>query len=157
LILIADDPLFAGLAKAPAEKRLDEKLMALAKPKLLISNELGYLPLEPNAAHLFLQLVSRRYETGAMLMTSNRSVAECGVAPADPRSSRPRSSTDCSITARCWLSAATATDSAPSAKVASSKRRPPVTLLRSAPPPTAPPPAETVNPGNQPEGRGRSS
>ncbi len=84
MILIADDPLVAGLAKAPAEKRFDEKLMALAKPKLLISNELGYLPLEPNAAHLFFQLVSRRYETGAMLMTSHRSVAECGMAPADP-------------------------------------------------------------------------
>lgn len=76
--------LVAGLVKAQAEKRLDEKLMALAKPKLLISNELGYLPLEPNAAHLFFQLVSRRYETGAMLITSNRSVAEWGTVFADP-------------------------------------------------------------------------
>jgi DNA replication protein DnaC len=84
LILIADDPLFAGLAKAPAEKRLEEKLMAPSKPKLLISNELGYLPLEPNAPHLFFQLVSRRYETGAMLITSNRSLAEWGATSADP-------------------------------------------------------------------------
>ena len=36
-----------------------------AKPKLLIIDELGYLPFEPNAAHLFFQLVSRRYERGA--------------------------------------------------------------------------------------------
>jgi DNA replication protein DnaC len=42
--------------------------------KLLIVDELGYLPLEPDAAHLFFQLVSRRYETGAMLITSNRSL-----------------------------------------------------------------------------------
>jgi len=76
--------LVAGLAKAQAEKRLDEKLMALAKPKLLIIDELGYLPLEPDAAHLFFQLVSRRYETGAMLITSNRSVAEWGTVFADP-------------------------------------------------------------------------
>ena len=76
--------LVAGLAKAQADKRLDEKLMALAKPKLLIIDELGYLPLEPNAAHLFFQLVSRRYETGAMLITSNRSVAEWGTVFADP-------------------------------------------------------------------------
>lgn len=70
--------LVAGLAKAHGERRLDEKLLALSKPKLLIVDELGYLPLEPDAAHLFFQLVSRRYETGAMLITSNRSVAEWG-------------------------------------------------------------------------------
>ncbi|MGY3346973.1 MULTISPECIES: IS21-like element helper ATPase IstB [unclassified Bradyrhizobium] len=72
--------LVAGLAKAHGERRLDEKLLALSKPKLLIVDELGYLPLEPDAA----QLVSRRYETGAMLITSNRSVAEWGTVFADP-------------------------------------------------------------------------
>ena len=76
--------LVAGLAKAHGERRLDEKLLALSKPKLLIVDELGYLPLEPDAAHLFFQLVSRRYETGAMLITSNRSVAEWGMVFADP-------------------------------------------------------------------------
>ena len=76
--------LVAGLVKAQSEKRLDEKLMGLAKPKLLIIDELGYLPLEPDAAHLFFQLVSRRYETGAMLITSNRSLAEWGTVFADP-------------------------------------------------------------------------
>ena len=54
--------LVAGLAKAHGERRLDEKLLALSKPKLLIVDELGYLPLEPDAAHLFFQLASRRYE-----------------------------------------------------------------------------------------------
>lgn len=76
--------LVAGLAKAHGERRLDEKLLALSKPKLLIVDELGYLPLEPDAAHLFFQLVSLRHETGAMLITSNRSVAEWGTVFADP-------------------------------------------------------------------------
>jgi len=76
--------LVAGLAKAHGEKRLDEKLLGYTKAKLLIVDELGYLPLEPDAAHLFFQLVSRRYETGAMLITSNRSVAEWGAVFADP-------------------------------------------------------------------------
>jgi len=76
--------LVAGLAKAHSERRLEEKLLALSKPKLLIVDELGYLPLEPDAAHLFFQLVSRRYETGAMLITSNRSIAEWGTVFADP-------------------------------------------------------------------------
>jgi hypothetical protein len=39
---------------------------------------------EPDAAHLFFQLDSRRYETGAMLITSNRNVAEWSTVFADP-------------------------------------------------------------------------
>ncbi len=70
--------LAASLAKGPSERRLEERLTSLAKPKLLIVDELGYLPLEPDAAHLFFQLVSRRYEKGAMLITSNRAVGEWG-------------------------------------------------------------------------------
>jgi DNA replication protein DnaC len=76
--------LVAQLAKAHAEGRLDERLMHLSKPKLLIVDELGYLPFEPDAAHLFFQLVSRRYERGAMLVTSNRSVGEWGSVFGDP-------------------------------------------------------------------------
>ena len=74
----------ANLAKAQVEGRLEERLAHFAKPKLLIVDELGYLPLEPNAAHLFFQLVSRRYERGAMLLTSNRSVGEWGAVFGDP-------------------------------------------------------------------------
>lgn len=76
--------LVAGLTKAHGERCLDEKLLGFTKAKLLIVDELGYLPLEPDAAHLFFQLVSRRYETGAMLITSNRSVAEWGGVFGDP-------------------------------------------------------------------------
>jgi DNA replication protein DnaC len=50
----------------------------------LIIDELGYLPFEPSAAHLFFQLVSRRYEKGAILLTSNRSVGEWGTVFGDP-------------------------------------------------------------------------
>ena len=39
----------------------------------------AYLPFEPKAAHLFFQLVSRRYERGSFLITSNRTVSEWGV------------------------------------------------------------------------------
>lgn len=76
--------LVAALAKAHAEGRLDERLGFYAKPKLLIIDELGYLPFETNAAHLFFQLVSRRYERGSLLITSNRSVGEWGTVFADP-------------------------------------------------------------------------
>ena len=70
--------LVASLAKANAEGRLEDRIRQLAKPKLLIVDELGYLPFEADASHLFFQLVSRRYERGSMLLTSNRSVGEWG-------------------------------------------------------------------------------
>lgn len=70
--------LVTTLARAHAEGRLEDKLLHYSKPKLLVVDELGYLPFEPNAAHLFFQLVSRRYERDSMLVTSNRAVAEWG-------------------------------------------------------------------------------
>jgi DNA replication protein DnaC len=74
----------ASLAKAHAEGHLEERLTHYSKPKLLIVDELGYLPLEQNAAHLFFQLVSRRYERGSILLSSNRSVGEWGEVFGDP-------------------------------------------------------------------------
>ena len=70
--------LLTQLARAHQEGRLEEKIISYAKPKLLIIDELGYLPFEPKAAHLFFQLISRRYEKGSTLITSNRSVGEWG-------------------------------------------------------------------------------
>jgi DNA replication protein DnaC len=76
--------LVANLVKGHTHGRLDDRLVNFIKPKLLIIDELGYLPLAPDAAHLFFQLVSRRYERGAMLLTSNRSVGEWGSVFGDP-------------------------------------------------------------------------
>lgn len=76
--------LVAQLARAHAAGQLEERLVHFTKPRLLIVDELGYLPFEPDAAHLFFQLVSRRYERGAILITSNRSVGEWGQVFGDP-------------------------------------------------------------------------
>ncbi|BCX81616.1 hypothetical protein MIT9_P1194 [Methylomarinovum caldicuralii] len=70
--------LMTTLTQAQAQGRLEERLTHYSKPKLLIVDELGYLPFESQAAHLFFQLVSRRYERGSLLITSNRSVGEGG-------------------------------------------------------------------------------
>jgi len=78
VLFVAAPSVVAQLAKAHAEGRIEERLGHFAKPKLLIVDELGYLPFEPNAAHLFFQLVSRRYERGSMLITSNRAIGEWG-------------------------------------------------------------------------------
>lgn len=76
--------LVAMLAKGHDDGLLEKQLTQLSRPKLLIIDELGYLPFEANAAHLFFQLVSRRYEKGSILITSNRSVGEWGSVFSDP-------------------------------------------------------------------------
>jgi DNA replication protein DnaC len=79
VLFVPATTLVAQLAKAHDESRLEDRLIHFGKPKLLIIDELGYLPFEPNAAHLFFQLVSRRYERGSVLITSNRAVSEWGI------------------------------------------------------------------------------
>jgi DNA replication protein DnaC len=70
--------LLATLAKAETEGQLADRLGFFAKPKLLIVDELGYLPFEKRSAHLFFQLVARRYEKGSMLITTNQMVTQWG-------------------------------------------------------------------------------
>jgi DNA replication protein DnaC len=70
--------LLTQLTKAHQDGKLEEKIIHFSKPKLLIVDELGYLPFDPKASHLFFQLVSKRYEKGSILVTSNRAVGEWG-------------------------------------------------------------------------------
>lgn len=70
--------LIATLTRAMAEGRFADQLAFYAKPKLLIIDELGYLPLERASAHVFFQLVTRRYEKGSILLTTNQPVTEWG-------------------------------------------------------------------------------
>ncbi len=65
-----------SLVKGQQQGTLEARLAQYSKPKLLIIDELGYLPLEPQAGHLFFQLISRRYEQGSVLISSNRPVEE---------------------------------------------------------------------------------
>ncbi|HYH38002.1 MAG TPA: ATP-binding protein, partial [Azospirillum sp.] len=61
VLFVQATELITALARAHADGRLEDKLAHYAKAKLLIVDELGYLPFEPNAAHLFFQLVPQRY------------------------------------------------------------------------------------------------
>lgn len=70
--------LVAQLMRAESEGRLEERLTHLSKPKLLVIDEVGYLPFERRAAHLLFQLVNRRYERGSMILTSNQPVGNWG-------------------------------------------------------------------------------
>jgi DNA replication protein DnaC len=78
VLFVSATTLLATLAKAESEGQLKDKLNFFAKPKLLVLDELGYLPFEKRSAHLFFQLVARRYERGSMLITTNQLVSQWG-------------------------------------------------------------------------------
>jgi len=77
-LFVSATALVGQLMRAEAEGRLEERLLHFSKPKLLIVDELGYLPFERRAAHLMFQLVNRRYERGSLMITSNQPVGAWG-------------------------------------------------------------------------------
>jgi DNA replication protein DnaC len=78
VLFVTATALLGALSRASTEGKLAEQLTFYAKPKLLIVDELGYLPFEKHTANLFFQLVTRRYERGSMLITSNQMVTQWG-------------------------------------------------------------------------------
>jgi len=77
-------PLIATLTKAYADHRLEERLKQYCLPKLLVIDEIGYIPIDRHGAHLFFQLISRRYERGAIILTSNQSFGQWADVFGDP-------------------------------------------------------------------------
>lgn len=57
---------------------LASKIRQFARHSRLIIDETGFVPLSKEGANLFFQLVSVRYEKGAMILTSNRTFSEWG-------------------------------------------------------------------------------
>lgn len=78
VLFVTATALLASLSRGQAEGKVADQIAFYAKPKLLIVDELGYLPLEKQTAHLFFQLVSRRYERGSMLVTTNQTITQWG-------------------------------------------------------------------------------
>ncbi len=63
--------LIQQLKKAKLENRLDDRLKHFSKYKLLIIDELGYLPIEKEDSKLFFQLIDMRYEKKSTILTTN--------------------------------------------------------------------------------------
>jgi len=66
------------LLAAEESGSLAQTLRHLAQPDLLIIDEVGYIPFARAAANLFFQVVNQRYETGSMILTSNRAFSSWG-------------------------------------------------------------------------------
>jgi DNA replication protein DnaC len=68
----------ARLAEAHHAGRLQDELVRLGRYPLLVVDEVGYIPFEPEAANLFFQLVSSRYERASLIVTSNKPFGRWG-------------------------------------------------------------------------------
>ena len=78
IMFLSLDKLFTTLLRARQENRLDRQLQQLTYPKLLVLDEIGYLPMNRDEASLFFRLVNRRYERASTILTSNKSFIDWG-------------------------------------------------------------------------------
>jgi len=72
------------LALAHNAGRLHDELRRLGRYPLLVVDEVGYIPFEAQAANLFFQLVSARYERASLIVTSNKPFGRWGEVFGDP-------------------------------------------------------------------------
>jgi DNA replication protein DnaC len=72
------ETLMTRLVRAKHENRLERALQQLIYPKLLIIDEIGYLPLSREEASLIFRLIVRRYERASLIVTSNKSFVDWG-------------------------------------------------------------------------------
>ena len=69
---IAAADLLMQLTTALRRNQLEETIKRITKPyKLLIIDEMGYLPMDREQANLLFQVVAKRYETGSLILASN--------------------------------------------------------------------------------------
>jgi DNA replication protein DnaC len=72
------DDMVRNLKEAEATGRFARKLATYLKPSVLVLDEVGYLPLSRPEANMVFQLISRRYEKGSVIWTSNKAFGELG-------------------------------------------------------------------------------
>ncbi len=84
VLFLTLESLMTRLVKAFNENRLERSLQQLVYPKVLIIDEIGYLPLSNLEASLFFRLVTRRYERASLIVTSNKSFLDWGEIFNDP-------------------------------------------------------------------------
>jgi DNA replication protein DnaC len=70
--------LTVALGKAAREGKLAAQMKIYLRPRVLVIDEVGYLPLDTVGATLLFQLISSRYERGSIILTSNKSYSEWG-------------------------------------------------------------------------------
>lgn len=78
VLFLTLETLMTRLVRAKHENRLERALQQLVYPKVLVLDEIGYLPLSREEASLFFRLIVRRYERASLIVTSNKSFLDWG-------------------------------------------------------------------------------
>lgn len=68
---ITFENLITQLKKAIQENRLENRLKFYAKYRVLIIDEIGYMPIDQDTANVFFQLIAKRYEKNSTIITTN--------------------------------------------------------------------------------------
>ena len=75
---ISCNDLITNLSNAFKENRLESKIKFYCKYKLLIIDEIGYLPITKDEANMFFQLIAKRYENKPTIITTNQPFSKWG-------------------------------------------------------------------------------
>ncbi len=78
VLFLSLESLVTRLTRARAENRVERQLQQFGYPKLLIIDEMGYLPMSRDEAGLFFRLLTRRYEKASTIITSNKGFVDWG-------------------------------------------------------------------------------
>lgn len=75
---ITFEKLMNQLKAAYHENRLEARMKLFARYKVLIIDEIGYMPIDKDSANLFFQLITRRYEKNSTIITTNTPFSKWG-------------------------------------------------------------------------------
>lgn len=78
VLFLSLESMITRLIRARRENRVERQLQQFVYPKVLIIDEMGYLPLNREEAGLFFRLITRRYEKASLILTSNKSFVDWG-------------------------------------------------------------------------------
>lgn len=78
MLFLTLESMIVKLTRARRENRAERQLQQFVTPKLLIIDEMGYLPMSRDEAGLFFRLLTRRYEKASTIITSTKSFVDWG-------------------------------------------------------------------------------
>ena len=78
VLFLTLESMITRLTRARIENRSDRQLQQFVYPKVLIIDEMGYLPMNREEAGMLFRLLNRRYEKVSLIITSNKSFVDWG-------------------------------------------------------------------------------
>lgn len=78
VLFVTLSDMISVLMASMADNSFPGKLRTFIQPSLLIIDEVGYLPVSKEGANFLFHVVAKRYETGSIILTSNKSFADWG-------------------------------------------------------------------------------